>query len=109
MVKEQQDTELKMNKTESKEPDHVQNEQASIQKDMTEFLNKTQDQRMKNKWAEFDKMAKNENDKLEKKNKTIASGSNDINLDKRKVNKTANNSDLEKDVLIVEPLFKTQI
>ena len=74
---------------------------------MTEFLNKTQDQRIKDKWAEFDKMAKKENEKLEKKNKTIASANNDVSLDKKNVNKTAQNSDLEKDVLIVQPLFKT--
>lgn len=75
---------------------------------MIQFLNKTQDQRIKEKWAEFDKMAKRENDKLEKKNKTIASASNDLENQKHKINKTAQNSDIEKDVLIVEPLFKTK-
>ena len=74
----QQDAEIKINKTEDNEPQHIQSEKASIEKDMVQFLNKTQDQRIKDKWAQFDKMAKKENDKLEKNNKTIASGSKDL-------------------------------
>lgn len=107
MVKQQQESEIKINKTEDKMPEHVQAEQATIEKEMTEFLNKTQDQRIKEKWAEFDKMANKENERLENKNRTVASS--DKALQKEKVNKTAKSSDLEKDVLMVEPLFKTKI